>query len=87
MDTSATSSHSRHFKDIIPVVWQSPTVPWVKVNMDGSVLGQHPTCRGIFRDSRGSLLGVFAGNLGDLSVFEAEIFGFSMAMEHAWQPG
>jgi len=55
----------------------------VKVNTDGSVLGHHATCGGIFRDSRGSLLGCFASNLVDRSVFKAEIYGFIMAMEHA----
>ena len=32
-------------------------------------------------------MGCFAGNLGDRSVFEAEIYGFIMAMEHALQKG
>lgn len=34
-----------------------------------------------------SLLGCFAGNLGDLYVFEVEISCFIMAMEHALQQG
>jgi len=32
--------------------------PWIKVNADGSVVGFHAACGGIFRDSRGTLWAV-----------------------------
>jgi len=69
------------------VVWKPPSVPWVKVNTDGSMMGQLATCGGILRDNKGSLMGCFVGNLGPFYVFEAEIFGFIMSMEHALQLG
>jgi len=65
------------------VVWHPPTSPWVKVNIYGSVVGHHSVCGGISRENRGSLMGYFAGNFGALSVFEVELFGFILALEHA----
>jgi hypothetical protein len=59
----------------------------VKVNTNGSVVGHHSACGGIFRDIRGSLMGCFAGNLRALSIFEAELFGFILDMEHALHHG
>ena len=38
---------------------------------------------GFFRDFRGTFLGGFASNLGDCSVFEAELTGLMIAMEFA----
>lgn len=87
LDAFVVAPHHHHYKEIVLVVWQPPSVPWVKVNTDGSVVRQHVTCGGIFRDNRGSLMGWFAGNIGAFSVFEAEIFGYAMAMELALQQG
>jgi len=62
-------------------------LPFVKVNTDGSVVDGLAACGGIFRDYRGSFLGCFASNLGQKSVFEAELFGFVLALEFAIQHG
>jgi len=50
--------------------------------MDGLV-GSHAACGGIFKDIRGNLLACFVNSLGALSVFESEIYGYMLAMEHA----
>jgi hypothetical protein len=39
-------------------------------------------CGGIFRDQRGTFLGAFASNLGDVTIFEAELTGILIAMEY-----
>jgi len=69
--------------DIITVVWKPPTITWVKANTDDSVVNLNAACGGIFRDFRGTFLGGFASNLGDCSVFEAELSGLMIAMEFA----
>lgn len=55
---------------------------------DGSLIGGHASCGGIFRDHKGSFLSCFADNLGQFSVLEAELHGFIIAMEfvvhHHW---
>jgi len=71
----------RRLVDITPVVWKPPTITWIKANTDGSVANSNAACGGIFRDFRGTFLGGFASNLGDCSVFEAELMGLMIAME------
>jgi len=73
----------RRVADIITVVWKPPTITWVKANKDGSVVNLNAACGGIFRDFRGTFLGGFASNLGDCSVFEAELTGLVIGMEFA----
>jgi len=75
--------HFCRFKEIIFVVWKPPTITWVKVNTDGSVIGLNASCGGIFRDYRGTFLGCFANNVGHVSGFEAELMGLILAMEFA----
>jgi len=71
------------------VTWKAPTASWVKANTDGSVRAGYASCGGIFRDHRCTFLGAFGCNLGEVSVFEAEITGILSAMEyvvaHSWQ--
>jgi len=75
----------RKVKEITTVIWKLPTINWVKANTDGSVVNSISSCGGIFRDFRGSFLGVFASNLGEVSVYEVQIMGLMMAMEFAAQ--
>jgi len=75
----------RRVKDIITVIWKPPTITWIKANTDGSVINSIASCGGIFRDFRGSFMGAFACNLGEMSVYETEITGLIMAMEFAAQ--
>jgi len=70
-------------RDIIPVIWQPPTITWVKADTDGSVIGSNSSCGGIFRDHTGAFLGGFSSNLGLGTVFEAELTGLMLAIEYA----
>jgi len=77
----------RHYKEIIPVCWKPLTSHWVKTNTDGSLVGTFASCGGLFRDHLGTYLGGFAANLGDVSVFEAEVTGLIAALEFAASHG
>ena len=85
LNSFSITPNYRQRGQIISVIWKAPTHPWVKVNTDGSLLGGHASCGGIFRDHKGSFLSCFASNLGQLSFLEAEIHGFLLAMEYAAQ--
>jgi ribonuclease HI len=81
------AARHRNFKDIIAVVWKAPSHPWLKVNTDGSVVGNSAACGGIFRDHLGSFRGAFTCNLGPDTVFSSEIQGYIFAMEFAAHNG
>ena len=34
----------RCVRDIVPVIWQPPSITWVKANTDGSVIGSNSSC-------------------------------------------
>jgi len=68
LDALSISPHNRRVSDLILVHWKAPSAPWIKVNTDGSLVGTHAACGGLFRDHRGSLLRAFACNIG-LSMF------------------
>jgi len=48
LDNFMVSPGFRHIKEIEMVVWKSPTSPWIKVNIGGSLLHSHVACGGIF---------------------------------------
>ncbi|AES79730.1 transmembrane protein, putative [Medicago truncatula] len=75
LDNFIVAPGYRRFKDIMEVTWKAPTAGWVKANIDGSVKAGLASCGGIFRDHRATFLGAFVCNLGDVSVFEAELTG------------
>jgi len=85
LNSFSITPNYRQRGQIISVICKTPTHPWVKVNADGSLLGGHASCGGIFRDHKGSFLSCFASNLGQLSFLEAEIHGFLLAMEYVAQ--
>lgn len=87
LDSFAVSHHSRRVKEIILVLWKAPSSPWLKVNTDGSVLGGHAACGGLFRDFLGTFYGAFCCNIGIQSVFYAEVLGFIIAIEFATRKG
>ncbi|PON35197.1 Ribonuclease H-like domain containing protein [Parasponia andersonii] len=63
---------------------------WLKVNTDGSSLGQpgYSTYGGIFQNFRGFVLGCFASKIGMAFPFKAELVGvitiISMAFVRGW---
>jgi len=87
LDSFSVSHHSCQNRDMVLVRWKAPSVLWLKVNTDGSVIGNHDACGGLFRDRLGTLLGAFTYNLGNSSVFTAEIHGFILALEYAAHNG
>jgi len=59
-----------------------------QVNTYGSLRNANAACGGIFHDQSDAFMGGFSANLGDCSVFEAEIMGFIIEMEmemEAWR--
>jgi hypothetical protein len=87
LDSFAVAAHCRIVKEIIPVLWKAPSSPWLKFNIDGSVIDGHAACGGLFRDSRGSFLCAFYCNIGEASVFHSEVLAIILAMEHASSHG
>ena len=68
LDSFAVSTHCRKVKEVTMVLWKAPSSPWLKVNIDGSILGGHAACGGLFRDLLGTFLGAFFCNIGFASV-------------------
>ncbi|XP_024640596.1 uncharacterized protein [Medicago truncatula] len=87
LDALLVSPHNRRVSDILMVYWKAPLAPWIKLNTDGSLIGSHAACGGLFRDHRGSLLGAFVCNIGTSTVFYAEVYAFLLALEYAAQNG
>jgi len=87
LDAFNIVAHDRNFKDIIVVIWKAPSPPWRKVNTDGSIVGNHAACGGIFRDNLGTFLGAFTCNLGLDTIFSSEIQGYIFALKFAAQNG
>jgi len=87
LDAFSVSLHNRRFRDILFVSWKAPSAPWIKVNTDGSVIGTHAACGGLFRDHLGTLLGAFACNIRLSTVFNAEVHASLLALEYAAQHG
>ncbi|PON97562.1 Ribonuclease H-like domain containing protein [Trema orientale] len=74
---------------ISSVHWNPPSAGWLNVNMDESSLGQlgFSSCGGVFRNSRGFVLGCFASKLGMGFSFEVELVGVVMAISIAFVCG
>ena len=87
LDAFSVSPHNRRVSHILMVSWKAPSAPWIKVNTDGSLIGTHDACGGLFRDPLGSLLGAFACNIGHSTIFYAEVYAFLLALEYADQHG
>jgi len=83
----SVSAHHRQTSDIILVLWKAPSLPWLKVNTDGSVIGNHAACGGLFRDHLGTLLGAFTCNIGTDTVFNSKVMGYIIALEFAAEKG
>jgi ribonuclease HI len=72
---------------IIPVCWKAPSLNWVKVNIDGSLVGAATACGAIFRDANGAFLGVFSCKLDCHSVLHVELIGIIIVIEQAHARG
>jgi len=83
LDNFNVSPSYKRFNELIVVNWKAPTAGWIKVNTDGSLIGSLTSCGGIFRDHKGTYLGRFTSNLGELSIFAAELTCIILALEYA----
>jgi hypothetical protein len=87
LDTFSISPHNRRVRDILLVSLKAPSAPWIKVNTNGSVIGTHAACGGLFRDHIGTLLGAFSCNIELSTVFNAEVQAFLLALKYAAHNG
>lgn len=57
--------------------WVHPSMDWVKINPDGSVIQdrQQAACGGLRRDSSGSFIVGYACNLGTCTTTQTELYG------------
>ncbi|CAB4302327.1 unnamed protein product [Prunus armeniaca] len=77
------ASHSVSSQVYSCVVVSSPT-GWVKVNIDGSCKASGTCFGGVFRNSEGKVLSVFASNQDKSSSTAAEVLAFLEAIRVAW---
>ncbi|KAF2322313.1 hypothetical protein GH714_011053 [Hevea brasiliensis] len=69
--------------------WQPPPEGWVKLNVDGSCLGNpgDASAGGLLRDASSNWLLGFGFNIGETSVLAAELIGISFGLQLAWLNG
>uniref|UniRef100_A0A2C9VZT4 RNase H type-1 domain-containing protein n=1 Tax=Manihot esculenta TaxID=3983 RepID=A0A2C9VZT4_MANES len=62
---------------------------WVKLNVDGSCLGNPgpASIGGLLRDASANWLSGFGLNIGEMSILNAEIIGISIGLQLAWSMG
>ncbi|PNX78082.1 ribonuclease H, partial [Trifolium pratense] len=65
------------------VLWQTPSVHWMKANTDGSVVNMSAASGGLFRDYMANFCRGFAQNISGVSVLHDEIVALILAMELA----
>lgn len=88
------NSVSYHLNAYIPkkvkeYAWQPPPQGWVKLNVDGSYLGNSglASAGGLLRDASSNWLCGFGFNIGESSILHAEIIGISYGLQFAWNMG
>ncbi|KAF2289565.1 hypothetical protein GH714_037168 [Hevea brasiliensis] len=69
--------------------WHPPPEGWVKLNVDGSCLGNpgDASVGGLLRDFSSNWLLGFGFNIGETSVLAAELIGISFGLQLAWLNG
>lgn len=84
------AGHPQKEFDSKPILWKMPRLGWIKANIDGASLGSPGLLAsgGIFHDSHGVFLGVFALHIGIFVAFRAkilaEINALELAFSHNW---
>jgi hypothetical protein len=66
------------------VLWRTPTIGWLKMNTDGSVISTLTTSGGLFRDYLVNFRGGFAQQISGIPVLHAELIALILAMEVAY---
>ncbi|CDP18110.1 unnamed protein product [Coffea canephora] len=59
-------------KGVVPVSWEKPSLGWVKLNTDASVLHGKAAGGGVLRDHCGRVIFAFYKEFGEMDVLEAE---------------
>ncbi|KAF2289543.1 hypothetical protein GH714_037031 [Hevea brasiliensis] len=69
--------------------WHPPPEGWVKLNVDGSCLGNpgDASAGGLLRDASSNWLLGFGFNIGETSVLATELIGISFGLQLAWLNG
>jgi ribonuclease HI len=79
--------HPARASRFVPVSWNTPSAPWLKVNADGAVRDGLAACGAIFGDSTGGFMGGFSCRLHVTSVLHTKLLAFIIAIEQAHQWG
>ena len=68
------------------VYWLLPPPNFIKINTDGAMRdsSKQASCGGVFRDSRGAIIGAFSSFLGNKTPLEAELYGVIKAIQIAF---
>ena len=75
------------------IAWKPPLQHWIKVNIDGSLLGDaQASCGGIIKDHEGKFIAAWSVNLGSCSIVMEELWGVyqgvfishNMAYQNVW---
>uniref|UniRef100_A0A2C9W0H6 RNase H type-1 domain-containing protein n=1 Tax=Manihot esculenta TaxID=3983 RepID=A0A2C9W0H6_MANES len=69
--------------------WQPPPQGWMKLNVDGSCLGNPgpASAGGLLRDSSSNWVIGFGLNIGETSILNAEIIGILVGLQLVWSMG
>ena len=82
-----TNSRLNRMKAVIPVAWEKPPIGWLKLNSDGSALGNLGKAGGggLIHDHQGNWIRGYARSLGNTNSFIAELWalrdGLTIAKE------
>jgi ribonuclease HI len=79
--------HPARASRFVPVSWNTPSAPWLKVNADGAVRDGLAACGAIFGDSTGGFMGGFSCRLHVTSVLHTKLLAFIIAIEQVHQRG
>jgi ribonuclease HI len=79
--------HHPRIPVIKEVIWQPPSVNWIKCNTDGASCGNPgiAACGGVFRDHHANFVYAFAEPLGVETAYFAELCGVLKAIEIAYE--
>jgi ribonuclease HI len=79
--------HEPRIPVIKEVIWQPPSVNWIKCNTDGASSGNpgNAACGGVFRDHHANFVYAFAEPIGIETAYFAELCGVLKAIDIAYE--
>lgn len=83
------SKNQLRLRQEIMIGWSEPPTEWVKVNVDGSALGNpgQSAAGGLCHDKDGNWLFGFNIKMGNGSAYQAEVFAIWQGLQLAWDRG